>query len=97
MVNFIFRASGVLLAFLLMSSILPVDLSYASSEKEPMILKGGIATPPNDMESRTIVRFGNLVEQRTGGRIKFEYFFSESLIKKPQFVEAVARGIADIS
>jgi TRAP-type C4-dicarboxylate transport system substrate-binding protein len=74
-----------------------VDRAAAYSEQDPMILKCGIATPPNDMESRTINRLGDLVEERTNGRIKFKYFFGGSLIKKPQFADAVARGIADIS
>ena len=38
-----------------------------------------------------------MVEERTEGRIKFKFFYGSSLIKKPQFVDAVARGIADIS
>lgn len=93
----IFRVIGLLFVLHLALPLFTCGVSHAYSEKDPMVLKCGIATPPNDMESQTIVRLGKLVEERTKGRVKFEYFFSESLIKKPQFVEAVARGIADIS
>jgi len=72
-------------------------LSLAYSEKDPMILKCAIDNPPGDMKARTIKYFGDIVEAKTKGRIKFEYFYGGSLIKKPQYVDAVARGIADIS
>lgn len=71
--------------------------TFAYSEKDPVILKCGIDNPPGDMKSRTIKRLGDLVEERTNGRIKFQYFFGGSLIAKPQYVDAVAKGIADIS
>lgn len=71
--------------------------TFAYDEKNPMILKCGIANPPGDMKSKTIKKLGDIVEERTNGRVKFKYFYGTSLIKKPQFVDAVARGIAHIS
>lgn len=69
----------------------------AYDEKKPMVLKAAIANPPGDMKSKTIKRMGDLIQERTNGRVQFKYFYGTSLIKKPQFVDAVARGIADIS
>jgi TRAP-type C4-dicarboxylate transport system substrate-binding protein len=69
----------------------------AYDEKNPMVLKCGIDNPPQDMKARTIKKLGDLVTERTNGRIQFKYFYGASLIKKPQFVDAVSRGIADIS
>ena len=71
--------------------------AMAYSEKEPLVLKASIDNPPGDMKARTIKYFGDIVEKKTNGRIKFEYFYGGSLTKKPQYVDAVARGIADIS
>ena len=71
--------------------------TYAYSEKEPMTLKCGIDNPPGDMKSKTIKRLGDFVEQKTNGRVKFQYFYGGSLISKPQFIDGVAKGIADIS
>jgi TRAP-type transport system periplasmic protein len=71
--------------------------AMAYSEKEPLVLKVAIDNPPQDMKAVTIKHIGDIVEAKTKGRIKFEYFYGGSLIKKPQYVEAVARGIADIS
>ena len=71
--------------------------AIAYDEKNPMVLKAAIDNPPGDMKAVTIKRMGDLIEERTNGRVKFQYFYGASLIKKPQFVDAVARGIADIS
>ena len=81
--------SGLMLAF--------SGSAMAYSEKDPMVLKASIDNPPGDMKAKTIKYFGDIVEKRTNGRIKFEYFYGGSLTKKPQYVDAVAKGIADIS
>ena len=72
-------------------------LVCAYDEKNPLILKAAIDNPPGDMKAVTIKRIGDLVEERTNKRVQFKYFYGSSLISKPQFVDAVARGIADIS
>jgi len=92
-----FRFFVGLVFFLLGISFALPGFSFAYSEKDPMVLKCGIDNPPGDLKSRTIKRMGDIVEERTKGRIKFQYFFGGSLINKPQYVEAVAKGIADIS
>ena len=71
--------------------------ALAYDEKNPMILKCGISSPPTEDEARAVTLFGNVVQKRTKGRVQFKYFYGASLIKKPQLVEGVARGIADIS
>jgi len=70
---------------------------YAYDEKNPLILKCAIDNPPRDMKAVTIKRLGDFVEEKTNKRVQFKYFYGSSLIAKPQFVDAVARGIADIS
>lgn len=71
--------------------------AHAYSEDSPMVLKCAIDNPPGDMKAKTIKRLGDMVETQTNGRIQFKYFYGSSLIKKSQFVDAVSRGIADIS
>ena len=72
-------------------------VAFAYDEKNPMVLKAGISSPPTEDEARAVTLFGNEVQRRTKGRVQFKFFYSASLIKKPQLVEGVARGIADIS
>ncbi|MBW1804052.1 MAG: TRAP transporter substrate-binding protein DctP [Deltaproteobacteria bacterium] len=73
------------------------DVALAYSEKKPMVIKCGISSPPTEDEARTVTLLGKVVQKRTKGRLKFQFFYGASLIKKPQLVEGVARGIADIS
>jgi TRAP-type C4-dicarboxylate transport system substrate-binding protein len=87
----------VVFAAVLGMSLMSLSPAFAYDEKKPMLLKAAIANPPKDMKAVTIKRMGDLIEERTNGRVKFKYFYGTSLIKKPQFVDAVARGIADIS
>ncbi len=90
---------GLWHVFLALAVLMPAfsGPAMAYSEKDPMVLKASIDNPPGDMKAKTIKYFGDLIEKRTNGRIKFEYFYGGSLTKKPQFVDAVAKGIADIS
>jgi TRAP-type transport system periplasmic protein len=87
----------VFISILLGLSIGLPNVSSAYSEKDPMVLKCGIDNPPGDMKSRTIKRMGDFIEQKTNGRIKFQYFYGGSLINKTQFIDGVAKGLADIS
>ena len=70
---------------------------FAYSKEKPMIIKCAIDNPPKDIKARTIRKLGEEVTERTGGRIVFKYFYGASLIKKPAFVDGVAKGIADLS
>ena len=71
--------------------------ALAYDAKKSMQIKCAIDNPPVDMKARTIKMMGDIVEKKSNGRIKFTYFYGGSLIKKPQYIDAVAKGIADIS
>lgn len=92
-VNLWVLTSFAIVAVMLMFS----GSAFAYSKEKPMVLKCGIDNPPMDMKAKTIKRIGDMVTERTDGRIVFKYFYGSSLIKKPQYIDAVARGIADIS
>jgi len=89
-------ATTVVVALLAMA-LFSNSPALAYDENNPMVLKAAIANPPGDMKAVTIKRMGDMIQERSNGRVQFKYFYGTSLIKKPQFVDAVARGIADIS
>jgi TRAP-type C4-dicarboxylate transport system substrate-binding protein len=91
--NFVTAFFSFFISFMLLFS----GSSFAYSKEKPMILKAAIDNPSTDIKAQTIKRLGDLITEKTNGRIKFEYFYGGSLIKKPAFVDAVARDIADIS
>ena len=92
-----FRSVLVILVFTVSVTLAFSGTLLAYSKEDPMVLKCGIDNPPKDIKARTIKRLGDAVTERTNGRIVFKYFYGASLIKKPAFIDAVAKGIADIS
>ncbi|MGD9322179.1 MAG: hypothetical protein PVH99_19555, partial [Desulfobacteraceae bacterium] len=91
---------GVVLVLFIFTIALTVPLSgsaFAYSKEKPMVFKCAIDNPPFDVKARTIKRMGDMITERSNGRIVFKYFYGASLIKKPAFVDGVSKGIADIS
>ena len=93
------KQQGISLIFMVVvvAAIFSANPALAYDSSSPMVLKCAIDNPPGDMKAQTIKKLGDLIEDRTKGRVKFQFFYGSSLIKKPQFVDAVARGIAHIS
>jgi TRAP-type C4-dicarboxylate transport system substrate-binding protein len=88
--------------FVLLTCAVSLNLSLpgtspAYDEKVPLVLKASNGTPPGTISSRTMKRFCTLIEERTKGRVKFDIFYSGSLVKHPKFFDGVVRGIADVS
>ena len=69
----------------------------AYSKEKPMVIRVGCINPAPDIECQLITSLGKIVEKESDGRIKFQFSYSGSLFPPPQLVEAVARGIGDIS
>lgn len=85
-------------ALMLISFIfLFVCVETSSAQSGPMTLKVGIKNPPTDVQSVAIKHFTDQVEKKTKGRIKFQFFYNETLLTATQFVDGVGMGIADIS
>jgi TRAP-type C4-dicarboxylate transport system substrate-binding protein len=87
----------VLFVFTIGMTVAVSGTAFAYSKEKPMVFKCAIDNPPFDVKARTIKRLGDMVTERTNGRIVFKYFYGASLIKKPAFVDGVSKGIADIS
>jgi len=84
--------TGVFVLFFIFSPI----QAFSYDEKKPMVFKVGIPHPPMNLMSKTLKRIGDQTTERTKGRMKFEFYYSGSLIKFPQFVSGVAMGMADM-
>lgn len=73
----------------------PVTVS-ASSEK-PIVLKFAHQNPPKGRTTVQIIdNYINRVTEATKGRIKFEVYPSESLIKAKEMVTGIESGVADM-
>jgi TRAP-type transport system periplasmic protein len=89
-----FAAFAVVVVFFFLFNLSP---AFSYDEKKPMMFKVGIPHPPMNLMSKTLKRLGDLTTERTNGRLKFQFYYSGSLIKFPQFVDGVAMGMADMA
>ncbi len=86
---------GFLLAALIFA-LLAGSLQAAETTK-PLILKFASWTPPQVNFARQGAWIVRQMEKRSQGRIKIEYYWSNSLVPAKQLVDAVQRGVADIA
>lgn len=72
-------------------------LVWAQETPKPLVLKSLIQSPPKIIFSKIFDAYLDDVEKRTKGRVKFERYYSASLAKPRETIEAVGSGIADIA
>ena len=85
-----------ILSVALISAFFAIPLQAAAPAK-PMILKFAGWTPPQHPFSRAGVWIVQEMERRSEGRIKVEYYWSNSLIPAAQLIDALQKGVADIA
>ena len=86
---------GILSAALLFA-LLAGPLQAAETTK-PLLLKFAGWTPPQHPFSRMGVWIVQEMERRSEGRIKIEYYWSNSLVPAQQLMDALQKGVADIA
>src|SRR3972149_5940143 len=86
---------GILSAALVFA-LLAGPLQAAETTK-PLILKFASWTPPQVNFAREGAWIVREMEKRSQGRIKIEYYWSNSLIPAQQIIDALQKGVADIA
>ena len=51
--------------------------------------------PPTHLHSKTYEAWGNEIEKRTGGKVKFTYYHGQTLLKGAKIYDGILQGIAD--
>jgi TRAP-type C4-dicarboxylate transport system substrate-binding protein len=67
--------------------------SAAFAAEPEFRIKYATASPPGSQTSVPIIWWADQVEKRSNGRVKIEFFWSGSLIKGPDILGAVGKGI----
>ncbi|MFS0823139.1 C4-dicarboxylate TRAP transporter substrate-binding protein [Bacillus sp. 1P02SD] len=65
-------------------------------ENESIVLKTTIQTPQVALLSKGFDAYLDAIEEESDGRIKFERYYSESLAKTADVLDALSAGIADV-
>jgi TRAP-type C4-dicarboxylate transport system substrate-binding protein len=63
---------------------------------DPIVMKVAHFLPAHDITQRTAEVMGNWVEEKTQGRVKFEYYPAQTLAPAGKIVDATAAGICEI-
>ena len=83
--------------FFLIMAVGAFFLCNASSvSAKPIELRYANLFPPTHIHSKTFEAWGNEIEKRTGGKVKFTYFHGGSLLKGAKIYDGVLKGITDI-
>ena len=67
------------------------------AQEKPLILKVAIFTPAGITYTKANCWILEEIEKRSKGRIKFEYYFSASLLPAKETVSGLKTGVADIA
>lgn len=82
---------------ILSAALVAASLSVPGQAAQPLVLKFGAWTPPQHNFSREGVWIVQELERRSEGRIKIEYYWSNSLVPTRQLMDALQKGVADIA
>jgi TRAP-type C4-dicarboxylate transport system substrate-binding protein len=66
------------------------------SDVEEVTLKGAMQQPPTGLRSEMLQWWGDEITERTGGKIKFDFYWAGSLVKPQDLLSSVEAGIADL-
>ncbi|AFM27740.1 TRAP transporter substrate-binding protein DctP [Desulfomonile tiedjei] len=86
--------------FCVVASLLLWLAPAAQSAEGTAVIAIKAASPPHPVVHRltkdAYQLFGDEVERRTNGKVKFTWFFGDSLVKMPQSYESVQSGVVDL-
>lgn len=68
-----------------------------TKSEDTIVLKSSIQSPKESSLTKGFDAYLDEIEKQSNGRIKFERYYSESLVKVADTLEAVGTGIADIA
>jgi TRAP-type C4-dicarboxylate transport system substrate-binding protein len=89
------KISAILTAFMLII-LISFPFSVALAKEKPIELKVTSFNPPHIPPSKLIQEWGRTVEEKSGGQVKFNFYFAGSLVKMEDTFRAIQTGLADM-
>lgn len=92
------KIKGLTIILTLVACLVAVSVCPAAQKGSDgsLILKFGTGVPAGSMSATQVEKFGALVTEKTGGKIKFKYFHDSQLGQEPQLAEAAGLGTIDV-
>ncbi|MEA2040063.1 MAG: TRAP transporter substrate-binding protein [Thermodesulfobacteriota bacterium] len=72
------------------------SFAFSFAGSKPIEFTFSTFFPPTHIQAKLLVDYGNEIEKRTNGRVKFIHFPGSSLLKGPGVYDGVVKGITDI-
>ena len=85
--------SLVFILVLTFGVFLPMHAQNAAAK--PVQISFANLFPPTHLHSKTYEAWGNEIEKRTGGKVKFTYYHGGTLLKGAKIYDGILKGIAD--
>ena len=76
-------------------SVAVVGYAGAASSEKVIVLKFSDPSPHGSTRTLSLVKWGKELEKRSNGRLKFQWYWSQSLCKARDTLDAVAGGLTD--
>lgn len=73
----------------------PTAPTAPAAEVKPVVLKFADFSPPGTARTDALKWFGDEVEKRTNGQVKFEFYWSEALIKSANMMDSLKSGLVN--
>lgn len=90
------RLATLVIGFFVIIALSLFTIGTAASESKPIELKVATWNPPQIPPSQVIQEWAKIVEERSGGKVKFTFYFSSSLCKLEDTFRATQTGLADV-
>jgi TRAP-type C4-dicarboxylate transport system substrate-binding protein len=75
---------------------IPYMTACAQSSKPIEVIYAG-ALPAQSPPAKVFKKWGDMIEEKSGGRVKIIYYWSNTLLTTPQAVKGVRKGVADVT
>lgn len=88
---------GICLALMLMLTPLAADCGEKGkpTPEKPIVLKFATHYPQTSCLGQSCKWWGNEIEKRTGGRLKFKFYFAGALLGAKDVTSGISKGVAD--
>ncbi len=67
-----------------------------TAEQKAVTLKWAMPSPPSSVFEKNQQWIGEEITRRTNGRVKFDFFWSGTLLKYQDIVVGIGKGVADV-
>jgi TRAP-type C4-dicarboxylate transport system substrate-binding protein len=78
-------------------AVFSFTVAWAASKSKPTVFRWADHSPATSLRAKTFEQFKKRVEKETGGRVKFEIYYSGTLVTYKESIYAVKKGMADIT